>query len=373
MPLEDFPQENGKPERMDALDARTRRALIIWLLVVMATVWGMVVIGGLTRLTESGLSIVHWSPLSGTLPPMNVEGWQAEFAHYQQSPQYQKINKGMTLEQFKGIYWLEYLHRLAGRAVGLLFFVPLVWFVVRHSLTRWLIWRLGAVFVLGGLQGALGWYMVKSGLIDVPMVSPFRLAAHLGMAFLILGILTWTVCQLRHAGQAIIKRSRLVAGFSLAVFAQVLLGALVAGLDAGLTYNTFPLMDGRWVPNGLYVMEPWYLNHFENVTMVQFQHRVGAYALTLYAALVLVWVFRHAPAMRSRAMLMAGVFVAQIALGVLTLVQHVPIVLASAHQAVAAVLFVISVWMWYDAGVVRQTRNADGAIGKIDITQGTPA
>lgn len=332
------------------MEASLRHSLTIWLLLVILAVWGMVIIGGLTRLSDSGLSIVEWKPISGILPPLSAEGWQAEFTHYQKSPQYQKINKGMSLEEFKGIFWLEYWHRLAGRIIGLLFLLPLLYFSIRHHLPRWLLVRLGSVFVLGGLQGALGWYMVKSGLVDVPMVSPFRLAAHLGMAFLIIGILVWTVLQLNRPMGTATKASRFAGWLAALVFVQVLLGALVAGLDAGLTYNTFPLMDGQIIPGGLYAMQPWWINHFENVAMVQFQHRLGAYVLAacMVAFAALAW--RQCISAHARMLLLAliGVFLLQFALGVLTLLHHVPMVLASKHQAVAAILFAICLWLCYD-------------------------
>lgn len=358
------------------MEASLRQSLTIWLLLVILAVWGMVIIGGLTRLTDSGLSIVEWKPISGTLPPLSAESWQAEFSHYQQSPQYLKINKGMSLEEFKGIFWLEYWHRVAGRVLGFLFLLPLVYFSIRHHLPRWLSLRLGAVFVLGGMQGALGWYMVKSGLVDVPMVSPFRLAAHLGMAFLIIGILVWTMLQLNGPRGTATKASRFAGWLAALVFVQVLLGALVAGLDAGLTYNSFPLMDGRIIPGGLYAMQPWWINHFENVAMVQFQHRLGAYLLAAVMAAFAVFAWRQGISPRARMLLLAliGVFLLQFALGVLTLLHHVPMVLASKHQAVAAILFAICLWLCYDLraktgmGAEKTAAHAEKA-DEIDLSQ----
>lgn len=339
----------------------TRKAISIWLLFTALCVFGMIVLGGLTRLTESGLSIVHWKPFTGTLPPMSVEAWQAEFEEYRTSPQYQQVNFGMTLEEFKGIFWLEYLHRLAGRAIGFVFLLPFLWFAARRQLTRPLTFKLAGLFLLGGMQGVIGWYMVKSGLVDVPSVSPYRLALHLGTAFVLFGSLIWVALGLLRNEDEVATTTPLprwvlnaVIALVAVIFVQVLLGALVAGLDAGLAYNTFPLMDGHWVPNGLYVMEPAWRNHFENVTMVQFQHRIGAYVTT--AAIVIfvatVWRQAHKFAIGSRLkrhlMLLSAALVVQMALGIMTLLGGVPIMLASKHQAVAALLFAIAIWMWHD-------------------------
>ncbi|MBM3618535.1 MAG: heme A synthase [Alphaproteobacteria bacterium] len=337
-----------------------RKAISIWLLFTALCVFGMIVLGGLTRLTESGLSIVHWKPFTGTLPPMTVEAWQAEFEAYRTSPQYTQVNFGMTLEEFKGIFWLEYLHRLAGRAIGFVFLLPFLWFAARKQLTKPLSFKLAGLFLLGGLQGVIGWYMVKSGLIDVPSVSPYRLALHLGTAFVLLGALIWVALDLRKDEKMLAETTPLprwvlnsVIALNIIIFVQVLLGALVAGLDAGLAYNTFPLMDGHWVPNGLYVMEPAWRNHFENVTMVQFQHRIGAYITTfaIVAFVVAVWKQTHKVTIGSRLkrylMLLSAALVVQMALGIMTLLGGVPIMLASKHQAVAALLFAIAIGMWH--------------------------
>lgn len=321
----------------------------------------MIVLGGLTRLTESGLSIVHWKPFTGTLPPMTVEAWQAEFEEYRTSPQYEQVNFGMTLEEFKGIFWLEYLHRLAGRAIGFVFLLPFLWFAVRKQLTRPLTFRLLGLFALGGLQGVIGWYMVKSGLIDVPSVSPYRLALHLGTAFVLMGALIWVALDLLRTEEKLAAATSLprwvlnaVCALVTILFVQILLGALVAGLDAGLVYNTFPLMDGHWVPNGLYIMEPAWKNHFENVTMVQFQHRIGAYITTLaiLTFVAAVWKQTHKITIGSRLrrylMLLSAALIVQMALGIMTLLGNVPIMLASKHQAAAAILFAIAIGMWHD-------------------------
>lgn len=334
-----------------------RKPLLIWLLLMTLLVWGMIVLGGVTRLTESGLSIVEWKPVTGIFPPMSEEGWQKELAEYRTSPQYQKINRGMSVSEFKQIYWLEYLHRLLGRLIGVFFLLPMLYFFIRYTLPGWLKWRLVGLFLLGGLQGVIGWYMVKSGLIDQPMVSPYRLALHLGTAFLIIGLLVWTALEVRypndsreHLLNSAPRSGPFIAGMIvLLIFLQVVFGALVAGLDAGLIYNTFPLMDGRWIPKGLYIMEPEWRNHFENVTMVQFQHRVLAMVLGAILLLFAAWMARDAiyGRLSRRFMLLLIVFAAQFALGVSTLVLNVPLMLASMHQAVAAILFAFSIWIWY--------------------------
>lgn len=365
------------------MDTALRRQLAIWLLLVAACVFGMVVVGGLTRLTESGLSIVEWKPVSGTLPPMSAEGWKAEFDAYRTSPQYHQVNMGMSLEEFKGIFWLEYWHRVGGRLIGFIFLLPMLWFFIRHRLPGWVKWRVLGIFALGGLQGFIGWYMVKSGLIDVPQVSQYRLALHLGVAFLIMGSCIWVAREilgssfLRRqesittvsgiwvpacAGMTVRKLTAFAAVMSVLIFVQVLLGALVAGLDAGLTYNTFPLMDGRFVPKGLYAFDPAWRNHFENVTMVQFQHRIGAYALAVLIPLfsILAWPFARKGGIKIALVLLCGFLLLQIGLGILTLVHVVPIVLASKHQAVAAILFALSVWVWFDFRSLAQQATEDG-------------
>lgn len=362
------------------MDAVLRKRLAIWLLVVAVCVFGMVVIGGLTRLTESGLSIVEWKPFTGTFPPLTAEAWQQEFADYQTSPQYQQINKGMSLEQFKGIFWLEYWHRVGGRAIGFVFLLPMLFFFLRYRLPLWVKWRVVGLFALGGLQGFIGWYMVKSGLVDVPQVSQYRLALHLGVAFLIMGACIWVAREVLYAGQEsgfAPPQNRAISANTITSFAgvvaaltflQVLLGALVAGLDAGLTYNTFPLMDGHFVPKGLYALDGLWRNHFENITMVQFQHRIGAYVLT--AAIViftfLAWPHARNAGMKAALVLLCATLLLQIGLGIATLVQVVPIMLASKHQAVAAILFALTVWVWFDFRRVAQA-SAQGASVAADV------
>ncbi|MCB1480711.1 MAG: COX15/CtaA family protein [Rhodobiaceae bacterium] len=324
------------------------RAVRIWLLALAIAVVAMVMVGGATRLTDSGLSITEWKPVTGALPPLSEADWLAEFEKYQQIPEYRQINKGMTLDAFKSIYWWEWGHRLLGRFVGVLFIVPFVFFLARGWLTRRMMWLTFGAFLLGGMQGAVGWWMVASGLVERTDVSQYRLAAHLGMAVLIFAYLVWLSLQVgeRPAGQAETWRisfvGRLVAP---SVFLQILLGALVAGLDAGLAYPTWPLMDGKLVPDGLGKLSPWWLNAFENITTVQFDHRMFAYCVTALIAFHAFDAMRNAVNGRTkrRAGLMLAVTLVQVILGISALLFGVPIHVALAHQVVAIILFGIAV------------------------------
>ncbi|MDP6208248.1 MAG: COX15/CtaA family protein, partial [Roseibacillus sp.] len=246
------------------------RPIAIWLLICCATLAGMVVLGGATRLTGSGLSMVEWKPVTGVLPPLNQDDWEEVFGLYQQSPEFQEVNLNMNLEGFKGIFYLEYFHRLLGRLIGLIVMLPLIYFVVRRKIDWTLALKLGIMVVLGGLQGVLGWYMVQSGLVDVPHVSQYRLTAHLGLAFLIYGYILWIAFDLlwpNSAGKPD-PDHRGLRRFSVLipclVFGIVLSGGFVAGLKAGLIHNTFPLMGGRVVPEGLLYLDPVWRNVFEN-------------------------------------------------------------------------------------------------------------
>jgi len=320
-----------------------------WLLVVAALVFLMISIGGATRLTGSGLSITEWQPIMGALPPLSESDWQDAFAKYRQIPQYQQVNRGMSLEAFKLIFWWEWTHRFLGRLIGVVFFLPFIYYLATGQITRALLPKLAGIFLLGGLQGAVGWYMVRSGLADRIDVSQYRLALHLGLAILILGALLWVALSLEEKrDRAAVDRpgSGGAALIAILVFAQILLGALVAGLKAGLAHNTWPLMDGRLVPRGLGIMQPWYLNLFENAMTVQFNHRVAAYVL-LVAAVWHAWAVgrgTHTPHARRSALLLAAAVVAQAGLGVWTLLAQVPLALGLAHQAGAAAVFAMAVW-----------------------------
>jgi heme a synthase len=316
---------------------RSPRPVAIWLLLCCAMIFAMVVIGGITRLTESGLSITEWKPVMGTIPPLSEQDWQADFERYQQIPQYRERNAGMTLSDYKQIYWWEYVHRLWGRLIGFAYLLPLIGFVATGRVRGRLAWQLGGIFVLGGLQGALGWYMVQSGLADRVEVSPYRLTAHLGVALLIYAATLWTALDLlrpKSGGRQIDKRALALAAF---VFVTMMAGGLVAGTRAGFTYNTFPLMDGRFIPAGYLDLAPWWLNAFANIAAVQFDHRLLGES-TLVLAL-LYWGRARAQAVGSSVHLVAGMTLVQVALGIATLLLVVPIPLAALHQAGAVLLF----------------------------------
>ncbi len=336
--------------------ARRRKVIACWLYSITLMVIAMVVIGGLTRLTNSGLSMVEWRPLTGWLPPLSGSDWISVFEKYKTSPEYQKINTGMSLFEFKSIFWLEYFHRLWGRFIGVVFLGPFIIFVA----FGWVNWHLGlrlvGLFILGGMQGGLGWYMVQSGLVDRPDVSQYRLAAHLGLALVIIAALFWTARDLsstfRHRWELIDPSSVIRLRYGaylvlLTVFITAFSGAFVAGLNAGLAYNTFPLMDGSWVPDGLFTMVPQYRNLFENTITVQFDHRV--LALSTVTLIVLLWIATQrytipAPAaLASHCLLFA--MIAQVGLGITTLLLVVPIKYAAAHQGCGVLLLICAVWL----------------------------
>lgn len=341
----------------DAATTRARRDRPIgwWLLVCCVLVFAMVVLGGVTRLTGSGLSMVNWKPVSGVLPPLSQAAWDREFEHYRGSPEYAYVNKGMSLDDFKGIFWFEYAHRLLGRLIGAVFLIPFLYFLFRRRLRSSLAPQLVTMFVLGGLQGLLGWYMVKSGLVDDPHVSQYRLAAHLGLAMLIYGFMLWTALGLLQRGDSLGPRSlnglaRLTMILAVAVFVTMMSGAFVAGLKAGFSYNTFPLMAGKWVPDGMWSVTPAWLNLFENVTTVQFNHRVLAIG-TFFAIITLWLVARRMNLSRSQRLWLHATAIAaviQVALGISTLVMRVPVPLAALHQAGAVVLLTVLLCLAYD-------------------------
>ena len=328
--------------------APNARAVAAWLFVCCALVFAMVVVGGVTRLTHSGLSIVEWQPIVGTLPPLTDSQWEEAFSKYRLTPEYRQVNRGMTLAAFKSIFWWEYFHRLLGRAIGIVFLVPLAWFAVRRRIDRTMLPKLAGIFVLGALQGAMGWYMVKSGLVDDPRVSQFRLTAHLGLALLIFAATLWMALSLVRPARAEQDdaRVRSLRRHSLAltalIFVMALTGGLVAGIRAGFAYNTFPLMSGRVVPPEIMMIEPWYDNFFYNMAAVQFDHRAIAWVLALLIPMF-AWRVRGSDrlpdATRRAAALLLLMIVVQIALGIGTLILVVPVALAAAHQAGAVLLF----------------------------------
>ena len=328
-----------------AIADANRRAIAYWLLVCAAMIFLMVVLGGVTRLTESGLSITEWQPITGILPPLSDAAWQAEFARYRTIPQFQLMHSWMALGDFKTIFFWEWLHRLWGRLIGLVFAVPFLWFLLRRRIPPDLTGRLIGILALGFMQGVLGWVMVESGLVDRVEVSQYRLVAHLGLALVIYAAVLWTALGLLNPPAAEPRSSdglrRAAGAVAALVFVTLLAGGFVAGLNAGLVYNTFPLMDGRLVPAGYFELQPWWRNGFENVAAVQFDHRL--LAMTTLAAVIGLWFIarRHRLAAQPRRALDAllGLALLQVALGIATLLLVVPIPLAAAHQAGAVLLF----------------------------------
>lgn len=341
------------------MDTRTRKLIAIWLFICSAMVFATLVVGGVTRLTHSGLSIVEWQPIVGVIPPLNQTEWEETFEKYKKTPEFHKVNHQMALDEFKGIFWWEYFHRVLGRTIGIVFLIPFIWFMGRYRLETALKWKLAGIFLLGGMQGAMGWYMVKSGLVDDPRVSQYRLTAHLSLAFVIFISMMWVGLgvlaeRARQTADAVVARLQRI-GFWLAllVFYMVISGGFVAGIRAGKAYNTFPLMNGYVIPPEAFVLEPWYLNFFNNMALVQFDHRLGAWLL----ALVVPWFWTRirAAAVAERAKLAANVLlfvvVAQIFLGIATLLLQVPIALGAAHQGGAMVVFGIVLWLNHELRV----------------------
>ena len=331
--------------------------LIVALLVVM-----MVAVGGVTRLTDSGLSITEWKPILGAIPPLSDADWQIAFDKYKQIPEYRDVNAGMDLAGFKAIFWWEWIHRFLGRFIGLVFAIPLLIFWVRGQIPTGYHWRFVGLFLLGGLQGFIGWYMVQSGLTERVDVSQYRLALHLCTAFLILAGVLWCLWSLRpDKGEIYFANlpaftGTLAWGLTLLIFCQVALGAFVAGTKAGLTYTTWPLMDGEFIPEGLYSLTPWYLSAWEDHLTIQFNHRMMAYALLVLTA-IQVWRTWDADndAVSRSAIWLAVLTVGQAVLGIWTLVSvdgAIPIGLGVAHQTLAAIVFAASVWHLFE---VRQS------------------
>jgi cytochrome c oxidase assembly protein subunit 15 len=322
---------------------RGRRIVAAWLFLCAALVFAIVLVGGVTRLTRSGLSIVEWQPLVGVLPPLSPADWEALFAKYRETPEFRQVNFAMTLEEFKGIFWWEYIHRLLARAIGLVFLLPLLVFQWRRMLDRPLALKLWAIFALGAAQGAMGWYMVKSGLVDDPKVNPVRLAAHLGIALAIFWAELWIALQL--VAPRIRPFDKLPLALPLLIFLMALSGGMVAGLRAGSAYQTFPLMNGHLVPPEVLMLEPWWDNFLHNMATVQLVHRLFFWLL-LFLVPIAWWRMRHTAAAHA----LAAAFVLQAALGISTLLLGVPVGLGSAHQGGAVVLLAAAVWHAHSAG-----------------------
>jgi cytochrome c oxidase assembly protein subunit 15 len=373
----DYQTDSMTPAAISAFSWRApgRKAVAIWLFAVAAIIVGMVTLGGLTRITGSGLSITEWDPIMGAIPPLNDAQWHAAFAKYQLIPQYRLENHGMGLDAFKAIFWWEWTHRLLGRLLGVMFFVPFAWFAWTGAIARREWPRMLLLFALGGLQGFVGWWMVESGLETRVAVSQYRLAIHLGVAIILLGAILWTALEylripsppLRGRGQgegAAAARSTpntpsprtspplrggegVVFAYILValVYIQMLLGALVAGLHAGLIYNTWPSMDGRVFPENPFSVTPWWRSFFEDPGLAQFDHRIGAY-IVFFAALALAFRIRSkSPGTQAvnAAGFVAALAVFQVVLGIVTLLTQAPLALAAAHQVTAAALFCVAV------------------------------
>ena len=331
--------------------SRSLSAVRAWIYCLAALVVLMVAVGGATRLTGSGLSITEWKPVTGAIPPVTEQAWMAEFEKYRQISQYELVNKGMTLAEFKFIYAWEWGHRQLGRLIGLVFFLPLVWFWARGIIKGRLALTLLGIGALGGLQGAIGWIMVASGLEPgMTAVAPIKLALHLTVASVILACLVWVASGLKDRSGAVEEEAR--TGYAPRILVglilfQIALGGLVAGSKAGLTYNTWPLMDGVFIPpaSALFVVKPWIENFVDNVLLVQFNHRIVAYAIVAFAVWHAWTLRRQAPTSKSagRATGMAGLVLAQMALGIVTLMLAVPLWAGLAHQVFAMAVLAMAV------------------------------
>jgi len=326
-------------------ETRNNRQIAIWLLCVCAAIFVMLVIGGATRLTHSGLSMMTWDPLMGWIPPLNQAQWLDSFEHYKKIPEFYELNPNMDVEGYKNIFMLEYVHRVWGRLIGLFFLLPFLYFLMAGKVAKSFRPKLVIMFVLGGMQGVLGWYMVSSG-FDNPHVSQYRLTAHLSAAFIIYGYILWVAMGLlfpdKDASLYDVKLlRRLALGLTGLIALTVMAGGLVAGMKAGFAYNTFPLMEGRFIPEGYAMLSPFYLNFFENIAAVQFDHRI--LAETVLLCIFGLWWYARGFDLSNRARmafnLLLGMAVLQVSLGIATLVMVVPTWLAVTHQGSAMLLF----------------------------------
>lgn len=333
------------------------RPIVIWLAICLLLVAAMVMLGGYTRLSGSGLSITEWKPIHGIIPPLNEGEWREEFDAYRASPQYEKINAGMALAEFKIIFWPEYWHRVLGRLIGVAFLIPWCVFAVRRSFSLRFGLRLAGIFALGGLQGVVGWLMVKSGLIDQPYVSHIKLTLHLSIAFLIFGLLLWAWLD-THAQKHTAGNSPLLSYLSwfALLCLQIILGAMVAGTHAGLIYNTWPTMNGQWIPSGLFETTPW----FENLILIQFLHRKAAVLLVIW---FIFWWYYHRGYVKNNHLGNVGfavvcVLCLQFILGMFALLHQVPLILGLAHQMTALLLFALSVVLLHGLNRLRRIVSA---------------
>lgn len=336
----------------DQIGNKKKKYIAYWLWTGVGLIFVMLVIGGITRLTGSGLSMTDWNLIMGALPPMSAEGWHQAFEQYKQFPEYQQLNTGMTLWGFKKIFFWEYLHRLLGRVLGLVFLIPFIWFWFWGYFNRKLLKRMFVLMGLGAAQGAMGWIMVKSGLVDVPYVSHYRLAAHLLLAFVLIGFCAWYALDLQQSSDRALTVDSTYRkwglGIGLLLVLQIFWGALTAGLDAGYIYNTFPLMNESWLPNNGFSIQPLIMNFVEHPGMVQWVHRLLGTLLAL--SVLVLWGKTAADAtvskgLRLRVHVLAALVLVQYVLGIFTLLYFVPVVLGVAHQAMAMIFWVA--WLFY--------------------------
>ena len=317
-----------------------QKPIFIWLLSTCFLIWIMIMLGGATRLTHAGLSIVEWAPIRGAIPPLSDIEWQRVFQAYQQFPEYQLINKGMLLSDFKFIFLMEFTHRLLGRLIGIWFFIPMVYFWIKGSLPQTMKNPSILIFVLGGMQGVMGWYMVKSGLVKDPTVSHYRLVAHLGLAIVLYALLLSSLLSLIKVKKATNALSKLTMLNYLLIAFTMLYGGFVAGLKAGLIYNTFPMMDGQWIPDDVGFYKPWYLNFFENPATVQLIHRCLALITFISILITSVLSFKQNDLVLQKGYAcLTFLTVAQVLLGIITLVNQVPPFYGTLHQGVAILVF----------------------------------
>jgi len=328
---------------------QNHKPIAIWLLCICALIFAMILLGGVTRLTESGLSMVEWKPVVGWIPPMNETEWQDQFQKYQQSPEYQKKNIGMSLDQFKSIFYFEFSHRVLGRLIGLAFLLPFLYFLIRRKIPRALTPQMIIMFILGGLQGVLGWYMVKSGLVNDPRVSQYRLTAHLISAITIYCYILWVALGLLKPSSSrqtvtIHPENKFSIFVTALIVLQIISGGFVAGTDAGLAYNTFPLMGDKFIPDGLMTIQPAIMNLFENIVTIQFNHRMIAYLLIIIIPIFWFKMQRSDASAKTKQLshLLLVMLVIQVTLGISTLLMHVPVSIASIHQGGGLVLLTLS-------------------------------
>lgn len=313
------------------------KAVANWLFFITFMVFAMVVVGGATRLTESGLSMVNWNPIMGAIPPLTDAAWLAEFSEYQTSPQYKLTNTHMSIEEFKGIFWWEWAHRLLGRVIGIVFLVPMLWFWLRGRIPNGYKPKLVFLFVLGGLQGFLGWYMVMSGLVDEPAVSHYRLTAHLSLALIIMSYAFWQALNLlrKSTFQTTKAVKRLTGIIALVLVLQLIMGGLVAGLKAGYTFNTWPLMGDSFIPAQLFGSDPWYIAMLNNATTTQFDHRIGAYLLVMLSLWLAYIAYKSkyiSPSIRGSVATLNVIIWAQVVIGIIMLLKEVPVSWGTFHQ-----------------------------------------